>query len=248
MRSDRSSVRWSALGFPEAEVSTVVAGLGKVTVGTKLIQQAIEYRDSNGMDDTEFELLDASNMVNPGPAWQAIRAIPSRLAPDRVVEAGANVGPARTAAAKAPSGNKKVFIVHGHDDKAKEQVARFVEKLGLEAVILHEQPNRGQTLIEKLEAHSHTGFAVIILSPDDGLILNGFEVKRARQNVLFEFGLFVGKIGRDRVCPLLVGDVERPSDIDGVVYVPMDAGWQHKLATELKSAGMEFDPNKLVEA
>jgi len=98
-----------------------------------------------------------------------------------------------------------VFIVHGHDEAACEAAARFIEKLGLIAVILHEQPNQGRTLIEKFEAHSGVAFAVVLLTPDDiGATAANPKARRprARQNVIFELGFFVGAIGRRRVCAL----------------------------------------------
>ena len=143
-----------------------------------------------------------------------------------------------------------VFIVHGHDKAAKETVARFVEKLGLHATILHEQPNAGRTIIEKFEDYSNVGFAVVLLTSDDiGFSQNKSEEKepRARQNVIFELGYFVSKLGRNRVCVLHKEDVEIPSDFQGVLYVRMDSddGWQLKLAKEIKNAGIEVDLNKL---
>lgn len=145
---------------------------------------------------------------------------------------------------------KKVFIVHGHDNEIKQTVARTIEKLDLEAIILHEQPNAGQTIIEKLENNSEVGFAIVILTPDDvGRSKNEKELrKRARQNVLIELGYFVGKLGRDRVCPLYAKDVEIPSDFDGVLYVPLNeyGSWKIELVKELKAAGYEVDANKIL--
>jgi predicted nucleotide-binding protein len=50
---------------------------------------------------------------------------------------------------------------------AKESVARFIERLSLTPLILHEQANEGQTIIEKFESHSSVSFAVVLLTPDD---------------------------------------------------------------------------------
>lgn len=95
----------------------------------------------------------------------------------------------------------RVFVVHGHDEGARESVARFLEKLGLEPIILHEQANRGRTVIEKIEGHRDVGFAVVLLTPDDqGCVEGGQLEPRARQNVLLELGYFLGYLGRDRVC------------------------------------------------
>jgi hypothetical protein len=69
--------------------------------------------------------------------------------------------------AQAVSLSRKVFVVHGHDTEAKESVARFIERLGLEPIILHEQPSSGRTLIEKFEVFADVGFAVVLLTPDD---------------------------------------------------------------------------------
>ena len=145
----------------------------------------------------------------------------------------------------------EIFIVHGRDDGLKEIVARFVEKLGLKATILHEQPSGGQTIIEKLEKYADkAGFAIVLLTPDDVGALKGKiedESKpRARQNVVFELGYFMGKLGRERVSPLFKGEIEKPSDIDGVVYVPMDGeDWKLKLGQEMKNAGFPVDMNKI---
>ncbi len=144
-----------------------------------------------------------------------------------------------------------VFVVHGHDDAAKEAVARFIEKLGLKAIILHEQPNAGRTIIEKFERYSGVAFAVVLLTPDDvGAPRDRVSESkaRARQNVIFELGYFIGKLGRKRVCALYKEDVELPSDIYGVLYVPMDSAgtWRMMLAREMKQAGLLIDMNKIV--
>ncbi len=143
----------------------------------------------------------------------------------------------------------RVFVIHGHDESARESVARFLEQLELKAVILHEQPNMGRTIIEKFEDHADVDFAVVLLTPDDvgALAKNGDEMKpRARQNVILELGFFLGKLGRERVCPLVKGDVETPSDYDGVVYTPLDdtGGWRTRLIQELKVAGFDIDANR----
>lgn len=144
----------------------------------------------------------------------------------------------------------EVFIVHGHDDATKETVARFIEKLGLRAVVLHEQPNSGKTIIEKFEAHSNVSFAVVLLTPDDiGASSADSENlrPRARQNVILELGFFLGKIGRDKVCVLYKEGVEIPSDYQGVLYTVYDSrgAWRPKLADELKHAGFAVDLNKV---
>ncbi len=143
--------------------------------------------------------------------------------------------------------SRKVFVVHGHDDAVTESVARFLGKLDLRPVILHEQPNMGRTVIEKFEAHADVGFAVVLLTPDDvgGAASTGKLSPRARQNVILELGYFIGRLGRSRVCALYVDGVEIPSDIHGVLYLPYDAanGWRLKLTNEIRAAGITVDLN-----
>ena len=145
-----------------------------------------------------------------------------------------------------------VFIVHGHDEAAKLAMADFVKTFDLSPIILDEKANEGQTIIEKFEAHAgEAGYAIILLTPDDvGAAKDkANDLKpRARQNVILELGYFLGALGRDRVCVLHKDKVELPSDIHGVLYVPMDSsnGWKFKLAREMKQAGLPIDLNKLV--
>ncbi len=149
--------------------------------------------------------------------------------------------------------SKKVFLVHGHDVSAREYVARFLEKLQLTPVILHEQANEGRTIIEKFEAHTDVGYAVVLLTPDDvGASASSPDklCKRARQNVILELGYFTGKIGRRRVCGLFKPGVEVPSDLHGVLFIELDSqgGWRTKLAQELVGAGMKFDLQGLLQS
>ena len=147
--------------------------------------------------------------------------------------------------------SNRVFVVHGRDDGTRNTVARFLESLGLEVVILQEQASEGRTIIEKFEDHSGVGFAVVLCTPDDvgALAMEPDKLNpRPRQNVILELGYFWGKLGRNKVCALLDGDMEMPSDYDGVLYIPMDAseGWKLALAREMKAAGMTIDLNQAV--
>lgn len=149
-----------------------------------------------------------------------------------------------------PVSKSEVFIVHGHDDLAKTKTARFIEKLGLKPIILHEQTSSGKTIIEKIEEYSNVGFGIVLYTPCDKGCKSGEEsnlLNRARQNVVFEHGYLIGKIGRQNVCALVKDEVEVPNDISGVVYVKMDAdeSWHLKVAKELRSSGYEIDLNRL---
>jgi predicted nucleotide-binding protein len=157
-------------------------------------------------------------------------------------------------ATQDPRNSRRVFVVHGHDNEAKETVARFLSKLGLEPIILHEQTSGGRTIIEKIENYSaETVFAVVLLTPDDvgaSAKTPADTNKRARQNVILELGYFLGKLGRNGVCALHKTGVELPSDYQGVVYVEMDqaGGWKARVAQELVGAKVPIDVNGLLSS
>lgn len=163
--------------------------------------------------------------------------------------------PSQASSALQPSptpNTGKVFIVHGHDNGVKETVARFIEKFGLEAVILHEQLDQSRTVIEKLLDHAvEADYAIALFTPDDiGYPVNNPDDRkhRARQNVVLELGLFLGLLGRKRVALLQVSDdIEIPSDYSGVLRVLFDSAgfWQLALAKEMKARGINIDLNKV---
>ena len=111
--------------------------------------------------------------------------------------------------------------------------------------------SKGMTVIEKVEAYgSAATYAVVILTSDDlGKARDADELRpRGRQNVIFEFGYFVGRLGRARSALLYEDDVELPSDLTGLVYIPLDSAgaWKITLARELKDASIDVDANKLL--
>ena len=150
----------------------------------------------------------------------------------------------------APERSDAVFLVHGHDDGRKQEVARWLERVGLEPVILHERPNAGRTIIEKFsEEASGVGYAVVLATGDDEVRLRGEDQfgLRPRQNVVLELGFFLGRLGRDKVSVLRSPGVELPSDYQGVLYIDLDqlGAWKLQLAQELEIAGLSIDTSKL---
>ena len=142
-----------------------------------------------------------------------------------------------------------VFIVHGHT-KVVDTVSLTVRKLGLNPIVLREQPNKGRTIITKLGDYgSKAGYAIVIYSPND-IMENGN--KRARQNVVLEHGYFIGKLGYEKIFVLLETDeveqpgIEKPGDIDGVVYTQMGKGWEFELVRELKAVGYDVSADRLI--
>lgn len=154
----------------------------------------------------------------------------------------------RVPANKRDKFSEKVFIVHGHDETKLLEVKTLVERQGLKAVVLRDEPNGGATVIEKFEKNADVGFAVVIMTADDvgSSKASPEELRnRARQNVILELGYFAGHLGRERVCALLEDEMDVPSDILGVVYTKLDeaGAWKYKLADELRHAGYSVDKN-----
>ena len=146
-----------------------------------------------------------------------------------------------------PRNKRNVFIVHGRDNEAKQEVSRFIESLGLKAIVLHEQASGGKTIIEKIEHYANDAdFALVLYTPCDlgrGISESNQSPKnRARQNVVFEHGYLMGHLGRENVCALKKGDIETPNDISGVVYVDLDTAgaWKAEVVRELRSCGYKI--------
>ena len=174
--------------------------------------------------------------------FEQLELIPEQLTSPTTVLSGQS---------SAVNGNE-VFIVHGHDQTVKSEVARFVEKFELVVTILDEKPGGGRTIIEKFEKYaSNAAFAIVLLTPDDvGAPKDRQDdlKPRARQNVIFEIGYFFKGLGRGRVCAMSKEEVEFPSDLNGVSYIPLDSngGWKLKLFQEMKEAELSIDSSKLV--
>jgi predicted nucleotide-binding protein len=172
----------------------------------------------------------------------AIRALEDEIADE---EQSPQTDTARAAA--LPRDLSKVFVVHGRQEGPREAVGRFLERLGFEAIILHEQANQGRAVIEKIEGYSDVGFAVVLL-------IAGREGEtprpHARQNVMLELGYFIGKLTRICVCTLKVGELEIPSEWRGGIDEPFDSGgaWKQTLACELEAAGYDIDWNKVMRS
>lgn len=164
----------------------------------------------------------AAAALSQFPSWQQVAPTPPSVARNK----------------------RNVFIVHGRDNESKQEVSRFIESIGLKAIILHEQASGGRTIIEKIEHYSgDADFALVLYTPcDHGRGAHEPNVKpknRARQNVVFEHGYLMGRLGRENVCALSKGDIETPNDISGVVYVDFDASgaWKRDVVKELRECG-----------
>ena len=164
-------------------------------------------------------------------------------------EAYPDPNPSVPSSSPDPLRTNKVFIVHGHDEVSKNSLEVFLHEIGLEPVVLHRQADEGLTVIEKFEKHSDVSYAFILLTPDEIAYLKSEEHKtdserrkeyRARPNVIFEFGFFVGKLGRSRVCCLYTGEVTLPSDVSGMIYKKYNSSIEevaYSIIKDLKASG-----------
>jgi Predicted nucleotide-binding protein containing TIR-like domain len=220
--------------------SVTPAGWGTSTDGPKLaiIALLIAAQPVVVRDRLSLLLPDAGDPGEEPPAPLSIPMPVDRI-PDSKIEA-ADPQP-------DPAPNGPIFVVHGHAHSILHEAVRVLERAtSREVVVLHEQANAGRTILEKFEHHADSAaYAVVLLTADDkgGARGSSGERPRGRQNVIFELGFFFGKLGRNRVAVLLDNDVEKPSDIDGLVYISLDktGAWKQVLARELISANISVD-------
>ena len=146
--------------------------------------------------------------------------------------------------------SNKIFVVHGQDNEMKTDVTQTLQKLDLEPIIIHEKPNSPQTLIEKISDYAHVSFAVVLVSPDDLAYPKETpdETKyRANQNVIFELGYFLGRLGKQNVIAIYrkKKDFEIPNNYNGVLWIEYKTGWYFELIRELQATNFDVDANKL---
>ena len=231
--------------------------IGERLIKAKLIEWQGSFRMVLAVTRTGYDLL---HLLQDEGAVESVQreldasgrpidlaALRGRLAAAKLPRA--RPGPQPPPLPHATSSSRRIFLAHGRDHDARGKVTTFLEKMGMDVVILDEQHSGGKTVIEKFEDNSDVNFAIVLLTGDDvGGIQGGDMRPRARQNVIFELGFFMGRLRRDRVCAIGSGVVELPSDIGGMVWVALDSPrWKRELATELEKAGYHIEWRKLVE-
>jgi predicted nucleotide-binding protein len=168
----------------------------------------------------------------------------------RLLTGGADTAPARAAAKE----KRSVFVVYGHDQHSRDQLEAMLRRWQLDPLILDQLPTEGQTIIEKLEgAIAECDFGVVLATPDDeGHRAGRSDEKtfRARQNVVLEMGMLLSKLGRKHVAVLLKDqtDMERPSDIQGLIYIPFKDDVKEvavPLAKAMDAVGYNIDISRL---
>ena len=238
-------VRFSGQFLPALDIRSIVIVESEWTV-----KEHHHYINEKAKTQGIFIIYSPSIMFNEGERY--VRDISDRVFEEcssQIQEATPKSNALTSDKPSKTMDKSKVFIVHGHDD-AKHAVARVVRDLGFEAIILDEQASSGNTIIEKIEEYTNVGFGIVLYTPCDVGASKGEKDQlkpRARQNVIFEHGYLIGKIGRKNVCALVKGDIEKPTDISGVVYISMDegGGWKLYVAKEMKKSGYDVDLNKI---
>jgi predicted nucleotide-binding protein len=224
----------------KSKTYALVKKLNADSLATELVQQGFEVATKGNYADA-FELAKR----------KFLQALTITLASSKI--ATPSQGGSSMPNTKSGQFSKNVFVVHGHDHEFKAQVEIFLGELGFKPIVLHRMPDEGRTIIEKFEKHSDVGFVFILLSPDDVAYSSTESAvpdqdrkkeNRARQNVIFEFGYFVGKLGRSRVCALYKGDVTLPSDISGLMYKAINDSVENQgfsIIKELNAAGYKVE-------
>lgn len=209
---------------------------GSSFVGVSLYEQSLSEKISDLRDDFQSKI-------------RVLESIMERL--ELIPLAGGGVEDKKKNQDGHAIKTKKVFIVHGRDEISKTNLEVFLREIGLEPIVLHRQADIGQTVIEKFEANSDVGFAFILLTPDEIAYLTPQDSLpdderekelRARPNVMFEFGYFVGKLGRSKVCCLYTGDVVIPSDLNGLIYKKYASNIEevaYSIIKDLKATGYD---------
>lgn len=190
----------------------------------------MDYMQGVNTNHPSYQLQQAKQNIENSIGW--LKRLVEKLP---LIEEEASIGTYQT---KDKTFFNRGFLVHGHNQERKYEIARFIENdLKRKIIIFHEQPNKGKTIIEKFESYSSVDFAVALWTADDVGKANAEEnlKSRARQNVIFETGFFIGKIGRQNVVVLYENGVETPSDYSGVIFIPLSDNWKDDLRREIEA-------------
>jgi predicted nucleotide-binding protein len=146
--------------------------------------------------------------------------------------------------------SNKILVVHGQDNEMKLEVTQTLQKLELDPILLDENPNITQNIIENIEEYDHISFAVVILTPNYLAYPNEKNLSEAKyiakQNVIFELGYFLGKLGKQNVIVMYkkMKYFEIPN-YNGIIWIEYKNGWYFDLIKELKERNFDVDANKL---
>jgi predicted nucleotide-binding protein len=206
-----------------------------------------EIREADKIDRSQYKIFRSS------AEWRAIDRVEDVTDKFINVPPGSKKRPNPEVVKEASQVDpNKVFVVHGHDTELKNDVDLFLRGLSLTPIVLHRELDEGLTIIEKFEKHSNVKYAIILLTPDDvGTTYKEYQKPeqersvefRARQNVIFEFGYFVGKLTRRNVCCIYKEGVTVPSDLDGLIYKKVKSSVEEVgmfLIKELKNVGLQI--------
>ncbi len=227
---------------------SVIAALtaNGLTFEAKDIANGVQFRLPEG---TPLDLYEGTGKLVVRGKESDERALAQRIFENGI---SAKPGAPKAVAAAVPAQNDdRVFVVYGHDTGSRDALELMLLRMNLKPVILSNMAPEGKTIIEALMANANVKYAVILLTPDDeGHRANHPDEKksRARQNVVLELGMFLTALGRERVAILHKGNLELPSDINGLIYIPFQNSVQeakNKLAASLQKAGFYIDINSL---
>ena len=171
---------------------------------------------------------------------------------DEIIKGPPGYKKSRTKENRSIMQSDRVFVVHGRDQALKNSLEIFLKEIGLTPIVLHRKPDEGLTILEKFEKYSNVGYAFVLLTPDDiGYPEEKHQEKenseierRARQNVIFEFGYFVGKLGRNRVCCVYREGTTLPTDVSGLLYKKVRGSIEevgYSIIKELTRAGYKLN-------
>lgn len=231
VRHDRTSKSFARLRMD---------GVKALQWGLNAIFSKLEWKDPNtvyitaGFGPALFDVVEGYVFMEPGQVTSKLRFKWPFVGLILRAKVLSDVGAMAIEVSGTPFESKEVFIVHGHSETAKSQLKNLLSALGLQPIILSEQTHRGRTIMEELEHYSTTcSFAIILMTPDD--LAGNDEAKslrRARQNVILELGWFMGRLGRENVILMSQGDIELPSDVLGILYLPFKTD-VHEVAAEV---------------
>ena len=238
-----------------SELKAIVAGLGYRGEWSGDDEKRV-FRAHDGAVLNWWPSTGTCQTQGPGNARVALDAAISQALSERAAEPvppRAKSPPSTHPSSQTDGISRRVFVVHGHDKQALEQLQLVLLQLNLDPFVLIDTSGQGLTIIEAIENEiesTSTGerFGIVLLTPDDMGYRKGQDPEdaepRARQNVVMEMGMLIAAFGRRRVAILKKPDVVVPSDASGIIYLRFENHVKEaapKLCKRLSEAGFTLD-------
>jgi predicted nucleotide-binding protein len=194
-----------------------------------------EYRDAADFPDVVRPHLYRIILNFPSAGVRRTATVPAQ--PEKSGRSSPKVA-TRRVQRTSPQQTKPLRVFIGSSSEGlptARRVREALREMGIETALWDDQFEVGQPFIAIMDqVLDKCSAAVMVLTPDDQVLRRGDTHPVARDNLVYEIGLFHGRHGRNRTFVLATGGLHLPSDLAGIVYLRYDPGHLESTINQLR--------------